>query len=75
MVEETPKLSMGEQAQSRVIHSNIDVTLIPPQGELGATDAAWDACHLLIDGALHLLQQAAERNGFKVKINVRNWVG
>ena len=70
MAEKTPQLSLAEQAQGRTISAHIDVKLTPPQGELGETDAASEIGSNLIQGALHLLQQAADRNGFKVEINI-----
>ena len=70
MAEKTPQLSLAEQAQGRIISAHIDVKLTPPQGETGDTDAASEIGHALIHGALHLLQQAADRNGFKVEINI-----
>ena len=62
--------SLSEQAQGRIISAHIDVKLTPPASMLGDTDAALDSGHMLVDGALRLLQQAAERNGFKVEINI-----
>ena len=68
MAEKIPQLS--EQVQGRIISAHIDITLTPPASIVGDTNAAVEAGHLLVDGALRLLQQAAERNGFKVKITV-----
>ena len=68
MAEKTPQLRLAEQALGRIISAHIDVKLTPPKAELGETDAADDIGHLLIGGALRLLKQAAERNGFKVEI-------
>ena len=68
MAEKTPQLSLAEQAQGRIISAHIDVVLTPPQGETGDTDAASEIGSNLIQGALHLLQQAAEKNGFHVEI-------
>lgn len=70
MAEKTPQLSLAEQAQGRTISAHIDVKLTPPKAELGETDAAGEIGHLLIDGALRLLKQAAEKNGFKVEIDI-----
>ena len=68
-------MSLADQAQGRIISSHIDVKLTPQQGgELGDTEAASDAGHLLIDGALRLLKQAAEKNGFKVEIDINQVV-
>ena len=66
----TPNKSLSEQAQGRIVSAHIDVKLTPPQGETGETDAASEIGHNLIHGALHLLQQASEKNGFKVEIDI-----
>jgi hypothetical protein len=60
--------SLAEQAQGRIISAHIDVKLTPPKAALGETDAASEIGSNLIHGALHLLQQAAEKNGFHVEI-------
>ena len=70
MAEKTPQLSLAEQAQGRIISAHIDVKLTPPKAELGETDAASEIGSNLIQGALHLLQQAAEKNGFKTEITI-----
>ena len=70
MAEKTLQLSLAEQAQGRIISAHIDVKLTPPQGETGDTDAASEIGSNLIQGALHLLQQAAEKNGFKTEITI-----
>ena len=70
----TANKSLAEQAQGRIISAHIDVMLTPPHGEIGETDAADEIGHLLIDGALRLLKQAAEKNGFKVEIDINQVV-
>lgn len=70
MVEKTDQ-RLADQAQGRIISAHIDVKLTPPQGETGDTDAASEIGSNLIQGALHLLQQAAEKNGFKVETELR----
>lgn len=62
--------NLADQVQGRIISAHIDIMLAPPASIVGDTDAAVEAGHLLVDGALRLLQQAAERNGFKVQITV-----
>lgn len=65
MAEKTP---LSEQVQGRIISAHIDMKLTPPQCELGETDAAWDIGHNLVQGAMRLMQEAGDRNGFKVEI-------
>ena len=66
----TASKSLAEQALGRIISAHIDVKLTPPEAEPGETDAADDIGHLLIGGALRLLKQAGERNGFNVEITI-----
>ena len=59
--------SLAEQAQGRIISAHIDVKLTPPKAELGETDAASEIGSNLIQGALHLLQQAAEKTALRLR--------
>jgi hypothetical protein len=59
---------LAHKAQGRIVHTSIDVTLIPPPDELGETDDAGTLSRLLVDGALQLLRKAAVSNGYKIEI-------
>jgi len=63
----------SEQAQGRIIHLKLDVTLRPPNyavplDGVGSTDAAMDIGRGLVSEAIGLLRMSAEREGFTVEI-------
>ncbi len=62
-------MNLAAKAQGRIIHQSFDVTMIPKQGGvLGDTDPAWEIGVGLMREAMLVLQAAAEKEGFEVKI-------
>lgn len=62
--------SLADQAQERIISGSVWFRLTPPQQgiRLGETDAAHEIGMGLVKEAMHLLQSAAEKEGFHVEI-------
>ena len=64
----TASKDLAHKAQGRIVHTSIDVTLIPPPAEIGETDDAGTLSRILVDGALNLLRKAAVGNVYKIEI-------